>query len=120
MIFNSIYSYIIKSENRIEREKIMKRLYDLLNDYFSNDKDIEISFENNEIMIEINEKYYYRELRIFNENEFIYIKDFLYSEEEDEIELLKINKSIYDYLNQDNKMNLFILRYIQDFIDIIE
>ena len=97
----------------------MKRLYDLLNDYFSNDKDIEISFENNEIMIEINEKYYYRKLRIFNENEYIYINDFSFDNEDNkELELFRINSILYEL--DDNKLNLLILNFIQNFIDIIE
>lgn len=111
----------------------MKDLYNLLDSYFKKDNDIEISyFENeknkslSEILIEINEKRNIRELRIFNRNEFIYINDFSYENDindnsdlsDYEIELFRINSILYELNN--NKLNLLILNFIQDFIDIIE
>lgn len=98
----------------------MKELSNLLKSYFNNDNDIEISYINNEILIEINEKRNIRELRIFYHNEFIYINDFSYEDEnnQDENELFRINYLLYEY--NENKMNLLILNMIQDFIDIIE
>ena len=89
----------------------MKELFNLLDSYFKNDNDIEISyFENeknkslSEILIEINEKRNIRELRIFNRNEFIYINDFSYENEindnsdlkDYEIELFRINSILYE------------------------
>lgn len=98
----------------------MKNLYELLKSYFINDNDIEISLENEEkeILFSINEKRYYRELRIFNKNESIIINDFDFSENEEEIELLKINNILFEY--NEEKMNLYILNYLILFIDIIE
>lgn len=97
----------------------MKRLYKLLKSYF-NDNDIEISLENEEkeILFSINEKRYYRELRIFNRNESIFINDFDFSENEEEIELLRLNNILFEY--NEEKMNLYILNYLILFIDIIE
>lgn len=98
----------------------MKELSNLLKSYFNNDNDIEISYINNEILIEINEKRNLRELRIFYHNEFIYINDFSYENENNhnEVELFRINSILYELNN--NKLNLLILNFIQDFIDIIE
>jgi hypothetical protein len=111
-----------KSEKKEEKEEFsLINLKILLSDSYISDKDIDIIFDNeyNEIMIEINEKYHYRELRLFLKNENLYINDFSFDNDDNkEIELFKINYSIY--LNQLNKLYLMILNYIRDFIDIIE
>lgn len=104
--------------------KKLENLSNLLKSYFEKDNYINIEYidNNNMIKIEINERYYKRELNIihshqFNNNLMISILE-IDNEENEEIELFKINSIIYE-LNE-IRMNLSILEFIQSYLDIIE
>lgn len=104
----------------------MKDLYNLLESYFKNDKEIDIFYNEKENMIIFNQNNQSDifNLYIFIRDEYLIIDDFDledYNEENEEyerIELFRINSILYELNN--NKLNLLILNFIQDFIDIIE
>lgn len=97
----------------------MKDLYNLLDSYFKNDKDIKIIYHEDDIFQKIDfiidERYNFRNLLIYIRNEMIYIDDI---NEDEEINLFSINSILYEFDNI--KINLLILHFIKDFIDIIE
>lgn len=95
----------------------MKDLYNLLDSYFEKDKDIKIILNENENRIDfiINERYNFRNLLIYIRNEMIYIDDI---NEDEEYNLFSINSILYEF--DEIKIDLLILQFIRDFIDIIE
>ncbi len=97
----------------------MKILKELLEKSFQNDKDIKISLKEDDkkIEFEINEKFYSRYIEIYIHNEFIIIQDNQYLEDEI-IELLRINHILFEF--DEMRMNLLILQFLKNFIDIIE
>lgn len=97
----------------------MKELYNLLEKYFKNDKDIKIIYYKDDILQRIdfiiNERYNFRNLLIYIRNEMIYIDDI---NEDENINLFSINSILYEF--DEIKIDLLILQFIRDFIDIIE
>lgn len=97
----------------------MKELYNLLEKYFKNDKDIKIIYHEDDILQRIDfiidERYNFRNLLIYIRNEMIYIDDI---NEDEEYNLFSINSILYEF--DEIKIDLLILQFIRDFIDIIE
>lgn len=95
----------------------MKELKELLEKYFKNDKDIKIlsDEDNKRIDFIINEKYNFKDLLIYYRNEMIYIDEL---NEENQIELFSLNYLLFEY--DEMRMNLLIIQFIKNYIDIIE